>query len=226
MKEVVVAGDVKRLTEAQYLLALQRSLLAMIEIAKESGARYRAEVAEAKELIRCRVLGCGLGGACDGKGESGYPCPLGTMRNPPAAAHSVLERIQRWDRDQFASYTDEWDLASDLTPRYLAFTRDPEVHLDTGPAEGGNDYRVVGGSHPTLFKTLRNARRAADSAPWGLKGRPGFVVVFDPGLLPAIDTEDIYEGADHDEHQFAERQIALWAERAARLQAKQLAVLR
>lgn len=60
----------------EYLRALQRALCMLIHLAKNNGLNGNTDVNEAKELIRCRVLGCGLAGACDGVGGSQYPCPL------------------------------------------------------------------------------------------------------------------------------------------------------
>jgi hypothetical protein len=62
--------------ESTDLLTLQRSLCALIHLAKDNGLNNDVDVNEAKELIRCRVLGCGRAGACDGVGISLYPCPL------------------------------------------------------------------------------------------------------------------------------------------------------
>ena len=58
------------------LLTLQRALCALIHLAKDNGLNDNVDVNEAKELIRCRVLGCGSRGACDGVGGGQYPCPL------------------------------------------------------------------------------------------------------------------------------------------------------
>lgn len=63
-------------TEGTDLLTLQRALCALIHLAKGNGLNDNVDVNEAKELIRCRVLGCGLAGACDGVGGGRYPCPL------------------------------------------------------------------------------------------------------------------------------------------------------
>jgi len=61
-------------------LRLRRSLFELIELATERSDVYPGEayqkVRDAKELIRCSVQGCGLGGACNGKGLPEYPCPL------------------------------------------------------------------------------------------------------------------------------------------------------
>ena len=62
--------------ESTDLLTLQQSLCALIHLAKDNGLNSNVDVNEAKELIRCRVLGCGRAGACDGIGNSLYPCPL------------------------------------------------------------------------------------------------------------------------------------------------------
>lgn len=70
---VVIRAKVQEGTE---LLALQRALCALIHLAKDNGLNDDTDVNEAKELIRCRVLGCGLAGACDGVGGAQYPCPL------------------------------------------------------------------------------------------------------------------------------------------------------
>lgn len=59
-------------------LELRRSLFELIELCSldSVGAVDDDRVRKAKELIRCSVQGCGLGGACDGKGLAQYPCPL------------------------------------------------------------------------------------------------------------------------------------------------------
>jgi hypothetical protein len=67
------------MNEDEYLLALQRSLLALIKLAKAHSLEDRAVVeivGQAEELIRCRVLDCGNAGACTGVGTDQYPCPL------------------------------------------------------------------------------------------------------------------------------------------------------
>lgn len=73
-------GDAPVVTRAKVestnLLTLQRALCALIHLAKDNGLNDNAAVNEAKELIRCRVLDCGLAGACDGVGSDRYPCPL------------------------------------------------------------------------------------------------------------------------------------------------------
>lgn len=62
--------------ESADLLTHQRALCALIHLAKDNGLNGNTAVNEAKELIRCRVLSCGLAGACDGIGGDQYPCPL------------------------------------------------------------------------------------------------------------------------------------------------------
>jgi hypothetical protein len=64
------------MNEDEYLLALQRALCTLIHLAKDNDLNADSTVNQAKELIRCRVLGCGLAGACDGVGSDQYPCPL------------------------------------------------------------------------------------------------------------------------------------------------------
>lgn len=61
-----------------YVHALKRSLFEMIELAGRLDINVLSDekIRRAKELIRCSVQGCGLGGACDGEGTSQYPCPL------------------------------------------------------------------------------------------------------------------------------------------------------
>lgn len=56
-----------------YVVELQTMLRKVIELAKRD---YHPTIREAKELIRCRVTGCGLAGACHGGGTKEYPCPL------------------------------------------------------------------------------------------------------------------------------------------------------
>lgn len=58
------------------LLTRQRALCALIHLAKDNGLNDDIDVNQAKELIRCRVLNCGLAGACDGVGIGMCPCPL------------------------------------------------------------------------------------------------------------------------------------------------------
>jgi hypothetical protein len=62
--------------ETDDLLTRQRALCALIHLAKDNGLNDDIAVNQAKELIRCRVLHCGLAGACDGIGIDQYPCPL------------------------------------------------------------------------------------------------------------------------------------------------------
>lgn len=59
-----------------YVRHLQRAVLDLILIAKAVGLNEHAKVNEAKELIRCRVLQCGMAGACTGRGVDPYVCPL------------------------------------------------------------------------------------------------------------------------------------------------------
>jgi hypothetical protein len=59
-----------------YVRELQRAILALTVLATERGLAADPRVRVAKELVRCSALGCGLGGACDGKGGITYPCPL------------------------------------------------------------------------------------------------------------------------------------------------------
>ena len=66
--------------ESKDLLTHQRALCALIHIAKDNGLNDDITVNQAKELIRCRVLSCGLAGACDGVGLGPYPCPLKEAR--------------------------------------------------------------------------------------------------------------------------------------------------
>lgn len=66
--------------ESQDVLTLQRALCALIHLAKDNGLNDDITVNQAKELIRCRVLGCGLAGACNGVGGDQYPCPLKESR--------------------------------------------------------------------------------------------------------------------------------------------------
>lgn len=62
--------------DGDYLKALQRSLCDLIQLAKDSDLNSHPAVRQAKELIRCRVLDCGLAGACNGVGLETAPCPL------------------------------------------------------------------------------------------------------------------------------------------------------
>lgn len=71
--QVLTRAEVEREDD---LLTLQRALCTLIHLAKNNGFNDDVDVNEAKELIRCSVLGCGLAGACDGVGSARYPCPL------------------------------------------------------------------------------------------------------------------------------------------------------
>jgi hypothetical protein len=66
--------------QSKDVLTLQRALCALIHLAKANGLNDEIIVNQAKELIRCRVLNCGLAGACDGIGGDQYPCPLKESR--------------------------------------------------------------------------------------------------------------------------------------------------
>lgn len=61
----------------------------------------------------------------------------------------------------------------------------------------------------TLFKTLRNASKAARNG--------GAILLFEPSLLRVVDGDDVVERDDVDAYQFAERQAVYWAQRAALL---------
>ena len=63
----------------------QAAVLQMIQLLEsvpaEQGSFFASQIErtlkEARELTRCAVVGCGLTGACDGKGVVDlYPCPL------------------------------------------------------------------------------------------------------------------------------------------------------
>lgn len=89
----------------------------------------------------------------------------------------------------------------------------------------GDRYDVHGAMKPTLFRTYRNAiKTVRDGATWvrRIKNPPleGKIVVFDPTILPEV-TEDavfLHRGlADRiTDREFCERQMQLWAERAAK----------
>jgi hypothetical protein len=78
------------------------------------------------------------------------------------------------------------------------------------------EFWLHGGIHPTTYKTLRNARRAA--------GKDGVVLLFDLSLMPVVAlegvVEDEHDGNEFDEYMFAERQVDMWARRAAELKAR------
>lgn len=59
---------------------LSAALLSLIELCAASGLDGHADVHYAKGLIRCDITGCGLAGACDGRGSEQYPCPLAAWR--------------------------------------------------------------------------------------------------------------------------------------------------
>lgn len=80
-------------------------------------------------------------------------------------------------------------------------------------------YAVRGGGHPHTYKTFRNAARE-------LRGGSGagLILLWDPSLLPVVAADDpiIDEPnlADRmSEIEFCDRQIQLWADRAARARA-------
>lgn len=81
-RDACCAGDMNCRPEvtidAEYFLKLKRSLFELIEVCKldSVGLGDDQRVRDAKELIRCIVQECGLGGACNGKGTDQYPCPL------------------------------------------------------------------------------------------------------------------------------------------------------
>lgn len=73
--------------DAEYFLKLKRAIFDLIELNNKHLENQDEETKEAwdtvraaKELIRCTVQECGLGGACDGKGLDQYPCPLRNVR--------------------------------------------------------------------------------------------------------------------------------------------------
>lgn len=75
----VVNGEVVE-HRTTYVVELQTQLRRLIEIAVQAGYGSDDRVSQAQELIRCRVTGCGLGGACGGRGTTEYPCPLSSGR--------------------------------------------------------------------------------------------------------------------------------------------------
>lgn len=119
----------------------------------------------------------------------------------------------------------------DNTPRYLVlhresprFTYDENGNPDRMPARDDH-YELHGtAAHPTLFKTLRMARKAVrDGYTWikpdnTSKRANGLILVFDANLLPVVEQEDAvfrYAGlADRlSETEFCERQVQLWNDR-------------
>jgi HEPN domain-containing protein len=74
--------------DAEYFLKLKRAVFELVELAQQQVLASPDEesketwytIRNAKELIRCTVQECGLGGACDGKGLDQYPCPLRNVR--------------------------------------------------------------------------------------------------------------------------------------------------
>jgi hypothetical protein len=122
----------------------------------------------------------------------------------------------------------------DGSPRYLVlhremprWSRDEYGQPDMLASRDGH-YELHGtDAHPTLFKTLKMARKAVrDGVTWikasemKAKRRDGLILVFDANLLPVVEQEDAvfrYAGlADRlSESEFCERQIELWAARLA-----------
>lgn len=78
-------------------------------------------------------------------------------------------------------------------------------------------YRLYGGAHIYMYKTLRNALKAA--------GDGGFVCALDLSWLPIVDVDAVAAGVDDkneiDEYAFAERQLDAWAVRVRDLKEKQ-----
>ncbi len=58
----VVNGQIVR-HRTTYVVELQTALLRLVRLASSAGHAHHDDVRDAKELIRCRVTGCGLGGA-------------------------------------------------------------------------------------------------------------------------------------------------------------------
>ena len=87
-----------------------------------------------------------------------------------------------------------------------------------GVGRGAAYVRPHGSHHSiTLFKLLRNARKAA-----GSYGRTGTILRFVPSLLPSVDADEIIAPDDADELQFAERMASLWMARAHEIQRERL----
>ena len=107
------------------------------------------------------------------------------------------------------------------------FLSDDGVTIDT------EEYTLVGGLHPTVYKTIRNAQRAAERRTWGT-GRDqestrtwvndGLVLLFDPNDLPVVTPDTLlFHAAGLPDRisdlEFCERQIQLWGQRAERVRA-------
>lgn len=127
-------------------------------------------------------------------------------------------------------------------PRYLVLhremprvTRDEFGDYDEMASRDGH-YELHGtDQHPTLFKTLKMARKAVrDGYTWIAASkvkavrRDGLILVLDANLLPVVEQEDVafkYAGlADRmSESEFCERQLDLWSARLAAARARESA---
>lgn len=69
------------------LLQTQAALQEMLELFDETRKRVQYgdnffgkktinRVRKLRELVRCSVVGCGNGGACNSEGTANYPCPM------------------------------------------------------------------------------------------------------------------------------------------------------
>ena len=148
--------------------------------------------------------------------------PLLETKTPQAdpTDHSIAERIARWDLADEARYL--------VLARNCRYRWDRDTNLGTYEPSMHDDYSLVGGLHPTLFKTLRNAREKTGTGVGQpvRKGDhnnkpPGVIFLLDLRRLPVIDGNDIHVQADADEFAFAERQMDMWSLRAAALARKQ-----
>lgn len=87
----------------------------------------------------------------------------------------------------------------------------------------GRCYLDGGGQHPTAFKTIKNARAAAEydspTTSWKTKrATVGTILLLDLTLLPIVDVTDIGPPArDPTDYEVAERQMEMWTLRAHRL---------
>lgn len=155
-----------------------------------------------------------------------------TLAPDHPAFHSIAERVARWDLAMETRY-----LAIERVCRAAGYAHEDEPGWDwrSGSREWdwrpqpSDDYHLVGGdAHPTLFKTLRNASRSVgggigkrnDKISYRSKP-PGVIFPLLISLLPAVGSDEVFEGADLDELQYAERQTQLWANRTVEIRSKQ-----
>ena len=117
-------------------------------------------------------------------------------------------------------------MSAAIWERVRRWRHEPYGHMFQGDASPGTRYinedlLPFYSAHLKLYKTARKAALVMKA--WNRRTDLSRIRRFDPQFLPAACANDVFQSADRDEYQFAERQSQLWAERVDRPVASQAA---